>query len=218
MPRLNSASLESLNNTPLGPGAMFASMPVVTPEAITEAMGGDMTAGRLLGAMTAAPTFGVANEVQDLTENLVGLNAPLKGSKQLQRADSTFEVELAELTVENLKLIHPMLDEADWMNEATTPVKVGTKLTPRGYMSDSDYTDNLVMVVENKDTAVFMAIRAFNCVSTDDVELSFDDEGNVAGISATFTAHCGEESFDAERGIFVPPYELYRLTNPVVVP
>jgi hypothetical protein len=126
MPRLPSATLKSVNSAPLGPGVLLANVVDFTPLGIADILSGDESKGIRLGAMTTAPSFSITRETQDITENLVGLNAPLKGAVQIQRTDVTVDVELAELTHRNLKYIHPGLTEAVWNNAKPGSVTFGT--------------------------------------------------------------------------------------------
>jgi hypothetical protein len=87
---------------------------------------GDEEKGVRLGAMTTAPSVSITRETQDITENLVGLNAPLKGAVQIQRTDVTVDVELAELTHRNLKYIHPGLSESSWSSASVGRLTIGT--------------------------------------------------------------------------------------------
>ena len=126
MPRLPSATLKSVNSAPLGPGVLLANVVDFTPTGIANILDGDESRGIRLGAMTTAPSVSITRETQDITENLVGLNAPLKGAVQLQRTDVTVDVELAELTHRNLKFIHPGLTESDWSSAAYASLTIGT--------------------------------------------------------------------------------------------
>lgn len=126
MPRLPSATLRSVNSAPLGPGVLLANVVDFTPTGIADVLDGDEEKGIRLGAMTTAPSVSITRETQDITENLVGLNAPLKGAVQIQRTDVTVDVELAELTHRNLKYIHPGLSEASWTSATPGTLTLGT--------------------------------------------------------------------------------------------
>lgn len=326
MPRIGTASLQSLTNAPLGPGGVVVNMPNVTPQRIEDALGGDLTAGRVLGAMTSSPSVSVSHETQDLTENLVGINARLKGATQLQRSDVSLSVDLAEITHENIPLLDPTLDAVDWLNSGTKAsltlggtgnsaftvtakadgtagnavrialinpsvanavlsvavsgnditVNLGNGATAgtinstalqvrdainasaaaaalvtaslpgtsngsgivtaaamasltggvngtaagktyrnRGYVQLSNYFDNVVAVFESLETRVFFAIEVRNCISLSDTDWSFDDEGNVAGITLELQGHSGEGDTDPLTGATLSPYLIHRLNNPV---
>lgn len=126
MPRLPSATLRSVNSAPLGPGVLLANVVDFTPTGIADILDGKEDKGIRLGAMTTAPSVSITRETQDITENLIGLNAPLKGAVQIQRTDVTVDVELAELTHRNLKYIHPGLSEATWSNGSVGSLTIGT--------------------------------------------------------------------------------------------
>jgi hypothetical protein len=125
MPKLESATLQSPNSAPLGPGVLIANLAEFTPLGVASAIAGDTSFGYRLGAMTSAPSVSIARETIDLTENYVGINAMFKGATQIMRSDITLEVELAELTHRNLKLLHPGLSENDWLNSAVARLTRG---------------------------------------------------------------------------------------------
>lgn len=97
-----------------------------TPQGIKDVIAGDRSKGFRLGALTSAPTFTASPNFQDLTENIVGLNAAFKGAQQITRTDVTVEVELAELTHDNIQLIHPGLTRTDWLSTVNARLVVGT--------------------------------------------------------------------------------------------
>lgn len=118
MPRLQAASLRSLNSNPAGPGVLLANMVEFTPLAVKQVLQGDESLGLKLGALTAAPSVSISRELNDRSEGVVGLNAPLMGAQVLQRTDITVEADLVELTTKNIKVLHPGLTETDWLNSA----------------------------------------------------------------------------------------------------
>src|SRR5215212_2746496 len=126
MPKLESATLQSINSAPLGPGVLIANLTEFTPAGVAAAITGDTTFGFRLGAMTGAPSVSIARETIDLTENYVGINAMFKGATQIMRTDITLDVELAELTHSNLKLLHPGLAESNWLNGAVARLTRGS--------------------------------------------------------------------------------------------
>src|SRR5215212_11125843 len=126
MPKLESATLQSVNSAPLGPGVLIANLTEFTPTGVAAAITGDTTFGFRLGAMTSAPSVSIARETIDLTENYVGINAMFKGATQIMRTDITLDVELAELTHKNLKLLHPGLTESNWLTDSVPRKTFGT--------------------------------------------------------------------------------------------
>lgn len=126
MPRLQAASLKSLKLAPVGPGVALANVVDFTPQGIKDVIAGDESKGIRIGALASAPTFNASPEFQDLTENIVGLNAPFKGAQVLQRTDVTIDVELVELSPRNIKYIHPGLTSTDFLNAAYAKLTIGT--------------------------------------------------------------------------------------------
>src|SRR5215216_3646518 len=126
MPKLESATLQAPNSAPLGPGVLIANLSEFTPLGVAAAIAGDTSMGFRLGAMTSSPSVSIARETNDLTENYVGINAMFKGATQIMRTDITLEVELAELTHSNIKLLHPGLSESNWLNAAVSRRTYGT--------------------------------------------------------------------------------------------
>ena len=214
MPKLSGFRPTSFDSIPLGPGVALANVTDITPEGILAAVRGDETVGQRLGAMTAAPSFSAEPEVLNLTENIVGLAANVKGATQLQSMEASCTLELAELSVANLKIIHPGLDETEWTGASTdggtTPgSRVGSRLRPRSYYQDSDYAQNIVIAMESTRQAVFAAIVLYNCISNDATELELDDDGNVSGMSVTLLAHSSMDQWDESVGQFSMPYDFY---------
>lgn len=214
MPKLTGFRPSSFDSIPLGPGVAVANVTSITPANVLAAIRGDETAGRRLGAMTAAPSFSAEPEIVDLMENIVGAGGAVKGSKQVQSVAATATISLAELSHDNLHLIHPMLDQSDWTGESpdggTTPgAVVGQKFTPRAYFEDTDYTDNIVLAMESARQDIFSLIVLKNVLNTEAFELSLEDDGAVAGIEATLTAHATDADFDPTTGAFAPGYEIY---------
>lgn len=126
MPRLQAASLKSLNSNPAGPGVLLANLVEFTPLAVKQVLGGDESLGLKLGALTAAPSVSITREITDRSEGIVGLNAPLLGAQVLQRTDISVEADLVELHTKNLKILHPGLTEVDWMSAAHARATIGT--------------------------------------------------------------------------------------------
>jgi hypothetical protein len=92
---------------------------------------------------------------------------------------------------------------------------VGVRLKPTGFIPESAYLRNIALVLEAKDGPVRQIWRINNAIQTDDIDYEPDDEGNVSGISATFTGHVGSADRDPVTGIYLPPYEIYNLDVPV---
>lgn len=140
MPRLNSASTQTLQNAALGPGVIICNLKDRTLTGIRNVIRRTAPAsetGRLLGAMTAVPTVNISPEYQNVLEDVVGLPAVLRGAQQIQTTEVTCEAELVELRPENLHLIHPGLDQTAWLNGGTrATLTVGATTSGVVYTAD----------------------------------------------------------------------------------
>ena len=320
IPRLQAASSKSIHSAPIGPGVALANVVDFSPQGIKDIIAGDRSKGYRIGALTAAPTFTASPSFNDLMENIVGTPGAFKGAQSIERIDVTIECELAELTHENIQLVHPGLTKTDWMsniharlvvgtgnaqfavtskaagvagNDITLTVatpagtstvvavdgtditvtpaastdaakassvvaainahagakalvqagltatsdgsgnvlaaaeaplaggaagsRIGFKFDPKGYVRNSDYLNNFVMALEGTNTDVLQIYVVHNVLSTDDFSYQPDDAGNISSLSATFTGHIGDESFDPSTGVYKPAYEIYNLDVPAVV-
>lgn len=126
IPRLQSATFQSPESNPVGPGVCIANCVEFTATGIKAAIAGDTGAGLRLGAMTSAPSVSVSRDITDRTEDIVGLNAAFVGAQRLQRTDVTLDVELVELSPDNLQRIHPGLQRSDWLSSAHARLTTGT--------------------------------------------------------------------------------------------
>ena len=314
MAKLDVSSPEGLARAMFGPGAIIADLADYSIEGIAAALARDQSVGKLIGMMNDTPTFTVANEVQDLFEDVVGVSASIKGSKALQRTDVTLEASMIELDPENLDVIHPTLESYDWLSDqhgkatigvgsaafgvtareggvagntisvalsapsgASTTVsvtgeaitvtpktgatvkevvaainthlqastlvragykkdtninaavatvtsttltggaagtRIGTRQRPRGYFLNKDYHD-LTLVLESSDVRIAKVITLYNCLATEDFELSLEDQ-NVSGATTTWTGHSDASTYDVTSGSYLPPYEIFSL-DPVAV-
>lgn len=94
--------------------------------------------------------------------------------------------------------------------------KIGTVLEPRGYVSNSDYLDNMLLALEGPNVNVMQLYVLYNVISTDELSFQPDDEGGIASISATFTGHVTKAELDLTTGQYRPPYKIYNLDVPAV--
>lgn len=208
MARLSSFTPQSFQEIPLGPGAVVANVDPITPQQVFDVVRGVNTTGGLkLGAMSAAPSFESESEIVDLMENIVGVSGAVKGSKQVESITASITITLSQLNPENLHLLHPGLDQTDWLDDAAAVI--GQKFTPRGYFQDTDYTPNIVLAMPSTYRNVFSMIVVKNAINTESFSLELEDDGSVSGVEATLTAHAGEEDFNVSRGQFAPGYEFY---------
>lgn len=126
MPKLSTATLSGLQNADLGPGIVLKNVLDLSPAGIDKVLAGNKAFGQKIGAMTSAPSISISRNTIDITENIVGLNAALKGARQVQRVDASIEVEFAEVTHENYHILNPGQVETDWMSSANASLDVGT--------------------------------------------------------------------------------------------
>lgn len=126
MPKLSTATLSGLQNADLGPGVVLKNVLDLSPAGIDKVLAGNRAFGQKIGSMTSAPSISIARNTIDITENIVGLNAALKGARQVQRVDASIEVEFAEITHENYHILNPGQTETDWMSSANASLTSGT--------------------------------------------------------------------------------------------
>jgi hypothetical protein len=220
MPRLSQASLKTVENAPLGPGAILANVEDRTIEGIRAILRKTAPAeetGVTLGAMTSVPTINMEPDMVNILEDVQGVNTVLRGAQQPQSYAITAEAEVVEVTPQNIHFLHPGLTETAWMNGATTPEEIGRTFRPKGFIDDADYIDNLVFCFESTNTDLFLVITLFNCLQTDAVAITGGEGGTASGLAATFAAHCGEDDFDVNTGTYLPPAEISWQEPPVLV-
>ena len=325
MPRLTPGSPNSPQNSPVGPGIALLDQIDLTVDGVIKAMQGDESKGKTLGALTAAPSFTASPEYINRMESLVGQPGSFKGAQRIVTTEATMELEIAELTNDNFKAIHPGLDSTSFLNSmhgyvtigtgaskisftartsgvggnsitvtmtaavgaaapttvavsgnaitvtlgtasagvsnatvdevvavvnrstaakalvkagrgigsdgsgvvaaaASTPlaggtagVKTGTKLLPKGYISNSDYFDNITMALEGQDQTLKQIWILYNVISLDEISFSPDDGGDISSIGASFTGHVTADQLDTNLGIYRPPYAVVNFDNVPVV-
>ncbi len=188
MPRLNTATSASLRTAPLGPGVFIGNLVDFTPQGILDVLGGDTSKGISFGAMTAAPSVSIAREAIDLTENYVGINAPIKGASQTQRTDVSIAVEIAELTYDNMEYIHPGFTRTAWTSSIPASLTVGTA------NSAFKVTSKLVGVAGNT-TTINVATPAGATTSVTytapAITVNPKTAETASGVAAAINAHAG---------------------------
>ncbi len=125
MARLSLPNIESVVNASVGPGLVIRGLVDSSISGVEKAIAGNTAYGRMLGHMTATPTFTVAREWIDVTENLVTLNSTLKGSKQVRRVDVEMEIELAAIDNDTYMFMNPGQSESDWINSPHATLDTG---------------------------------------------------------------------------------------------
>lgn len=92
----------------------------------------------------------------------------------------------------------------------TAGTRIGSEFQDQGYITESNYK-NLSFLMESQRSRFNSVLTLFSCLQTGDYNPSRDDEGNIAGIGATFTAHGDLNSYDAATGTILPPYKYRQL-------
>lgn len=326
MTRLDQSSVKGLGRVALGPGTVVINCLDPTPTGIAEVLAGDESKGIKLGMATSAPTVTLAPEWQNLMDGIVGANAQLKGSKQLQGETVTIAMNLIEVDYKHVKYIYPSFDTTNWTSDrpgtlavgtansrfsvssrllgtagntptiaVTVPAaasvigpvvtvsgsaisvatatagagvssstaqdvvdainassaakalvraglsgtsdgtgivaavtaaplaggiagtKIGTVQKSRGSVADSDYIDNMYMVLESKDAQVFKLYRLLNLIATENYEINPPDDNNKLSISQTWMAHSTDVDKDPVTGVTIAPYAEFTLSSPTIV-
>ena len=107
----------------------------------------------------------------------------------------------------------PAVLAATNLTGGTAGVRVGSVLSQRGYWLNSEYIPNMYFILPTAKHAVYAAYKFKNCISQDDFNPSYDDEGAITGVSATWRAHVDFADYDPNTGTYKPAYEI-RLLDP----
>jgi hypothetical protein len=99
--------------------------------------------------------------------------------------------------------------EAPLAGGTTSTTRSGDKLTPRGFISNGDYFDNITMALEGQNQPLMQLYVVHNVISLDEISFSPADDGDISSMSATFTGHVTASQLDTELGVYRPPYDLY---------
>lgn len=313
---------QTIDVGPRGPGALLADVVDETPQGLKKVVRGDFSRGELFGALTATPEVSISPNVQNELDNVVGLPAEIKGTKQPQTYEVEISAEIVRLDRMSLKYMHPGLEETNWVDAqhaglavktgnaqfnltaksggtggnaisltmtapatantaiavsvsgsaitvslatgatasvststanaviaainahasasalvraglpstsdgtgvvdaqaatnltgGTAGVKVGTVYSQRGYWLNSEYIPNMYFILPTAAHAVYAAYKFKNCISQDDFNPSYDDEGQIVGVGCTWRAHVDFADYDPELGVYKPAYE-FRLLDP----
>ena len=91
----------------------------------------------------------------------------------------------------------------------TSTIRSGVKLSPRGFISNGDYFDNITMALEGQNQPLMQLYVVHNVISLDEISFSPADDGDISSMSATFTGHVTASQLDTDLGVYRPPYDLY---------
>lgn len=142
--------------------------------------------GELLGATAGGNK--VTIELNYRTVEIDGVFVPAVGQKLLESQSAKIEVNVKELTAENIRLsINGAITDADG-SEAPAGYKV---ISGKSKLENSDYITNLGIVgtMSGTDDPIIVILDNALCTSGLDFETKDNDE---AVVSMTFEAHAGE--------------------------
>lgn len=167
--------------------------------------GGDGSKGQWEGELLGATAGGnkVTVEQNYRMVEVDGVFTPAVGQKLLESQSAKLEVNVKELTAENIRLsINGEIKEADG-ETAPTGYKV---ITGKSKLENKDYIKNLGIVgtMSGTDDPIIIIIDNALCTSGLDFETKDNDE---AVITMTFEAHAGEgqvESLELPCRIYFP--------------
>lgn len=87
--------------------------------------------------------------------------------------------------------------------------RVGYKYVDTGFFRDSDYLDNVVMVLPTTFQNVYYVCVVKNAINTAGWNPSYDDSGAVAGVGVTFRGHVTADDRDPLTGAITSPLDQY---------
>jgi hypothetical protein len=217
MARFNGWSPQTAYRAAVGPGVAVANL----DEAMLTAATGDaeltdaeiaaiINSGDILGATDDGLSFDYEPEFQDW--EFAGVPGNIRGGRRLISATVSVEGSFTEITPENMQKFIPNLDAEDW-ELGTTPTKIGDILTPRPYIVDTDYMDNLAIIAERQGTNIPLVVMIYNVMNSEGFSLSLEGDENRSATDVTFTGSYGSQDFDASTGRFGMPFKLYLPTE-----
>lgn len=172
--------LETVEQSGKGPGAILVDVDPITPANIIAIVNGTAsgTTGRHIGGLTDTPTYTESDEVVDRTENIVGLNARIVGSHDVQMTSVKLAFEIAKMTIENFKLIRPNYQITDWLGSSIkATLTIGTGASGVVYTAQKGGADG------NSIRVVHVAAAAASAPTT--VAVSGNDVTVTLGTGAT---------------------------------
>ena len=147
--------------------------------------------GTLLGATSGGVTFTIERDVKEFgVDTLLGKT---KGYRRIISENASITAQLFEWTSENVKMSLPGTDsvvDGDY-----------NKITCSRDIEDSDYIDNIVMVVKMPDNKI-ARFGLFNALCDEGLEIATTDEEESVP-SVTFSAH-----YDPTDDLDIRPYRI----------
>jgi hypothetical protein len=174
-----------------------------------------LNSGDILGATDDGLAVDYDPEYQDW--EFAGVPGNIRGGRRLISATITVEGSFTEITPENMAKFIPNLDAEDWML-GTTPTKIGEILTPRPYIVDADYMDNIAILAERQGTLHPMVIMVYNAMNAEGFSVSLEGDENRSATDVSFTGSYGAQDFDATTGRFGMPFKIYLPSEYVPAP
>ena len=217
MARFNGWTPQTAYRAVVGPGVAVANL----DEALLNASTGDavltdaeiaaiINSGDVLGATDDGLSVEYEPEFQDW--EFAGVPGNIRGGRRLISATITAEGSFTEITPENMSKFIPNMDAEDW-ELGTTPTKVGDILTPRPYIVDTDYMDNLAIIAERQGTNIPLVFLIYNVMNAEGFSLSLEGDENRSSTDVSFTGSYGAQDFDVSTGRFAMPFKMYLPTE-----
>jgi hypothetical protein len=97
----------------------------------------------------------------------------------------------------------------------TGSARIGTTLTPKGFIENSDYLRNVVLVGEREGSAIGFVAVLFDALSDNELSIELPDDEGSAAVDVTWKGHLGVQSYNASTGVWTPPFRL-NLLDPVL--
>jgi hypothetical protein len=98
----------------------------------------------------------------------------------------------------------------------TGSARVGYTYTPRGYIDNADYIQNVVLVGEREGSRVGFVAVLFDALSDNELSLELPDDEDSTAVDIVWKAHMGAQSYNADTGVWRPPFKLHFL-DPAIV-